>query len=151
MPDDLPIGSTELRFIGASRYADAHPELDEAEPRIYVKFRPQGAEVPHLGLLDTGGHYCVLTAEIADSVADHLTESLGRATLRTAHGLVSGDLYIHTISFIAEVGEPLDVDAVMFVSPDWRGPSILGYTGVLDRILLALNPRTNRYFFGPPG
>ncbi len=80
MAGDLRIDPEELSLVGASEYLDAHPDFREAEPRIYVKFRPGGTETSYLGLLDTGAHYCILAREIVHSIEDHLTECIGRRT-----------------------------------------------------------------------
>jgi len=147
--DDLLDGSEEPFVTAASGYLDAHPNFEDPQPRIYVKFRPAGAKNPYVALLDTGAHYCVLAREIADSIRDHLTESIGETIFRTAQGLVRGDLYAHTVTLLAERGKPLDIDSVLFISPDWQAPSFLGYVGVLDRMRFAVDPRWNRFYFGP--
>jgi len=81
-------------------------------------------------------------------VSDQLSEHLGSATLRTAYGSVRGDLYVLRIELIAEVGQDLGIETVTFISPDWRAPNYLGYTGVLDRVRFAVDPEVNRFFFG---
>lgn len=100
-----------------------------------------------MGLLDTGGHFCILNQEILADIRPQLSEPLDSATLRTAHGPISGEIHLHTIELIAEVGESLSIEATVFVSPEWQGPSFLGYTGVLDRVLIALDPQANRFYF----
>ncbi len=148
---DRGLGLEELSFVGASSFVDARPDLRETEPRIYVKFFPAGAEAAYLGLLDTGGHYCILAQDIASSIEDDLTESIGHRVIRTSRGLIRGDLHTHSITLIGEIGESLDVEVIVFISPDWQGPNILGYLGVLDRVQFAIQPRTNRIFFGLSG
>jgi predicted aspartyl protease len=146
--DRLSLFRDELALTGAARYLDAHPRVQEAEPRIYVKFQPVGASSPHLALLDTGAHYCILERQLAESIGGDLTEPIGQRSIRSAHGVIRGDLHIHTLRLIAEIGEPLDVDAVVFVSPDWPKSSFIGYLGVLDRVRFAIDSRANRFFFG---
>lgn len=146
--DDLLLDPNRPFVTGVSEFLDAHPGFQEAQPRLYVKFQPAGAEIPHIALLDTGGHYCILDRDLAATIKDHLTEHIGRVALSTAHGLVEGDLYTHTITLIAELGEPLDVESTVFVSPDWRAPSFLGYVGFLDRLHFAVAPEVNRFYFG---
>ncbi|MCP4654326.1 MAG: hypothetical protein GY856_02790 [bacterium] len=65
-----------------------------------------------------------------------------------AHGRVEGDLYRHTITLVAEIGESLQIDAVVFVPLNWHGPCFLGYAGVLERIRFAVDPRNNHFHFG---
>ena len=100
-------------------------------------------------LLDTGAHYCLLNETVARLVEDHLTEGLGPFNVRTAYGPTKGELYRHQITLIAEAGESLDMGAIVFVPSGWQGPCFLGYTGVLDRVLFAVNPRDNLFYFGP--
>jgi hypothetical protein len=99
-------------------------------------------------LLDTGAHFCLLNATVARLLGDQLTESLGTFSVRTAYGPVKGELYLHTITLVAESGESLDVEATVFVPPDWRGPCFFGYAGFLDRMRFAINPRDNQFQFG---
>lgn len=140
--------SEEPSYSGAARYHDGFPGLWEAKPRIYVEFLPGNVSTSFLALLDTGGHYCILSQDVADLVEDQLTDPLGEDELRTAYGLVKGELYLLSIKLLAEVGEHLDLDAVVFIAPDWHGPSFLGYSGMLDRIRFAVDPHVNRFSFG---
>ncbi len=104
-----------------------------------------------MALLDTGGHYCILSKDVAASIQGHFGECLDEVDLRTAYGLIRGKLYRHRITLIAEAGDSLDIDATVFVSPEWRWSSFLGYTGILDRIRFAADSPANEFFFGPPG
>lgn len=135
---------------GSSEYFDAYPGIQEGNARIYVQFQPQGAPFEFLALLDTGAHYCILNEEAAGLTQSYLTSSLGQVDIRTAYGLVRGPLYSHRIRLIAEVGDPLDIETMVFVPPDWQAPCFIGYTGVLDRIRFAIDSPKNQFFFGPP-
>lgn len=135
--------------IGVTSYSDHRPGRREPLPRIYVPFRPDGAKTWHLALVDTGGHYCILSPELAETVSDRLVHSLGQFELWTAQGLVQGTLYRHRIELMAEEGVNLGVDATILISPDWRGSTIIGYSGVLDRMRFAVDPQRNRFYFGP--
>ena len=119
-------------------------------PRIYVQFRPAGVDpkIFFLALLDPGAHYCILNQRVVELIEDQLVEDIGEADLRTSHGLVRGRLHRYRIELLAEVGEDLEIEATLFVSPDWNAPSFLGYTGVLDRLRWAVNPTGNRIYFG---
>ena len=140
--------SLESSRRGTSTFRDSHPSMVEEEPRIYVKFRPAGLDVLFWALLDTGAHFCLLNSTVAKMLRDQLTESLGTFSVRTAHGPVRGDLYLHPITLVAETGESLNIEATVFVPPEWQGPSFLGYAGALDRIRFAIDPRANRFYFG---
>ncbi|MCP4546636.1 MAG: hypothetical protein GY835_09255 [bacterium] len=143
------ISPTAPLTTGALRYLDSYPGLKEAQPRVYVKFRPAGVEGSFVALLDTGGHFCILNRLTSALLSDHLADSMGLFTIQTAHGRLVGELYRHTITIIAEVGESLQVESTLFVPPDWEGPCFIGYSGVLDRMCFAVNPRANSFHFGP--
>lgn len=134
---------------GAAAYSDSHPGIEDPLPRIYVQFWPEGADTDYLALLDTGGHFCILSREVADVVRPRLAHSLGLTDLLTAVGRVRGELFRHRIELIAEEGEKLAIEATVLISSDWSGPSLIGYTGGLDRMRFAVDPQTNRFFFGP--
>lgn len=134
--------------VGISRYLDAYPGQREAQPRIYVKFRPPGIADPLLALLDTGGHFCILNHEVVPLIRDQLTHRLDESVLHTARGPIRGELYILTLELIAERGANLIIDSTAFISPEWRAPNFLGYSGVLDRVRFAIDPRTNLFYFG---
>jgi hypothetical protein len=129
---------------------DAHPGVREPHARIYVKFRPEGADsnLSFLALLDTGGHFCILSQDVAGLIRNHLTERLQEVRLRTARGLIRGDLYRHKIFLIADKGESLAIDVNALVVPDWSGPCFVGYSGVLEYLCFAIDSRTNRFYFG---
>jgi hypothetical protein len=139
-------GPGSLSFSGSSRYLDARPDFEESQPRIYVKFRPEGAKIPQVALLDTGAHYCILDRDLASVVGPHLTESLGKFAVRTAYGLVQGDLYTHRITLLADIGESLDVEMTLFIPPDWPGPNFLGYMGAMDRVRFAIDPQVSEFY-----
>ncbi len=90
----------------------------------------------------------MLNETVARLVEDHLTESLGTFRVRTAYGPLEGELYLHRIKLLAEIGDSLDIDATVFVPPGWQGPCFLGYAGVLERIHFAIHPGTNQFRFG---
>ncbi len=133
---------------GASNYLDTHPEFPGDRPRIYVKFRPDGADAWFLALLDTGAHFCILNRSVASLVEDRLTDHLGQTSFQTAHGSLRGDLYLLRVTLVAEMGEDLGIDAVVFVVPEWEGPCFIGYSGMMDRMRSAFDPHDNSFHFG---
>lgn len=143
--------SGEPFAIGACRYLDAHPGREEPLARIYVRLQLEGLPTEFLALLDTGGHYCLLNEEMANLVREHLTAPLGEVTLRTAFGPIRGELFLHRLRAIAEEGDSLDIEVTVFIPTGWQGPSILGYTGGLDRIRFAVDPEANCLYVGPLG
>lgn len=135
---------------GSAEYLDARPGIREPLPRIYVKVQPEGCEISFLALLDTGGHYLILSPDVFEEIGDRLVEKVGQAELQTAVGSVRGDLFLHRVTLVAGRGEPLDFEVTVFVSPDWPGPCFLGYVGALDRVCFAVHPGNNRWYFGAP-
>jgi len=85
---------------------------------------------------------------VAIAVRQAFVASDERVVLSTRLGRFGGTLYRGSITLIAEQGENLDVDATVFISPDWRGPSFLGYEGFLQRIRFAVDPERNLFYFG---
>ena len=70
-------------------------------------------------------------------------------TISTRLGGFSGRLERTRISIVADEGESLNVEATVWVSPDWPGHSFLGYGGLLERIRFAVDPSDNTFYFGP--
>jgi hypothetical protein len=134
---------------GVAEYLDAVPGAHDPLARICVPFQVAGLDLEFLALLDTGGHYCILNETAARRARKHLASPLDQVRLQTARGIVAGDLYSHPIRLIAEIGEPLDIEAIVFLPNQWSGPCFLGYTGFLDRLRFAVDPRRNQFFFGP--
>ena len=63
-------------------------------------------------------------------------------------GTIQGAVYRDVLRLPADEGEPLDVEASIFLSPDWRGPNFIGYQGLLQRIRFAVDPEVNLFYFG---
>ncbi len=143
--------SGEPFATGSTDYFDVHPQRRDLHARIYVPFQLEGVPFEYLALLDTGALYCVLNEEAASQTREHLTTRLDRVEVRTPYGLARGDLFSHRIWLIAGEGEgeSLDIDAILFLPTDWHGPCFIGYTGALDRIRFTVDPKKNRFFFGP--
>jgi hypothetical protein len=53
------------------------------------------------------------------------------------------------VLILADEGDSLEVDAVVFVSKDWpAGKNFVGYSGLLESIRVALDPQANHFYFG---
>jgi len=61
---------------------------------------------------------------------------------------VEGRLERTAVSILADEGDSLDIEATAFVSPDWKDVTFLGYSGLLERIRFAIDPRENLFYFG---
>lgn len=136
---------------GVARYFDFDSEASSfnPEPRIWVRV-VVGASTddPVFAMLDTAAPWCIFRP----SVVSHLVRSLepipGWTVLSTRSGRVRGNLFRGPVTFIADEGEPFDVDSTIFISPDWTGPNFVGYQGLLQRIRFAIDPETNLFYFG---
>lgn len=132
---------------GRAEYVDHEADVADGSARVLVRVAPQGSAGPILAQLDTGAAWSVLNAEIAEELG--LLGGDGEPiTLSTRLGYYDGRLENTTITTIADDGRALDVDATVFVSQDWPGPTFLGYRGLLERIRFALDPQANNFYFG---
>jgi hypothetical protein len=61
--------------------------------------------------------------------------------------VLSGRLERVPLSFVADIGVPLDVEASCFVSEEWPGPMVIGWKGCLDWIRFALDPSEDAFYF----
>ena len=130
---------------GCATFADT--DLTETSPKIYVRIQPANMPAPVLAQLDTGAAWSVLNAEIARRIGalDAQGEPL---TLSTQTGKVRGKLVRAPVSLVADAGESIELDATLFVSPDWRHGTFLGYSGLLEWIRFAIDPYRNLFYFG---
>jgi hypothetical protein len=103
---------------------------------------------PLLAVVDTAAPWCIFEPEVGVILKRTLTPIQGRVALSTRLGLLYGALYRVPISFSADEGESLDLEATVFLSPDWQGPNFIGYQGLLQRIRFAVDPETNLFYFG---
>lgn len=85
---------------------------------------------------------------MAQTLARSFIPLQGQVSLSTRLGVVRGALYRGVVTIPADEGDSLDVEATVFVSPDWQGPSFVGYQGLLQRIRFAVDPEMNLFYFG---
>lgn len=112
-----------------------------------MRVEPEGFGAPVLAQLDTGAAWSILDSEIAEEL--QLLDGHGEPIeISTRLSAIQGRLENVTITILAEAGESLEVNAMMFVSRDWPDRTFLGYTGLLERIRFALDPQVNDFHFG---
>jgi len=132
---------------GRARYFDHDTDPREGTGKIFVRIIPQGIDAPILAQLDTGAAWSVLNAEIAEELG--LLNGDGEPTrLSTRRGSISGRLESATFRIVAEEGRSLEVEAIVFVSPEWTEQTFLGYAGLLERIRFGVDPQANDFYFG---
>ena len=101
-----------------------------------------------MAVVDTGAPWCIFEPFVAKILVRNSLLVQPRVALSTRMGMIHGALYRETIRISADEGQPLDVEATIFVSPDWPGPNFIGYQGLLQRIRFAVDPETNLFYFG---
>ena len=70
------------------------------------------------------------------------------ATISSRAGKIKGKLVRATTTLVADEGESIEVDSTVFVSSDWPEGNFIGYSGFLERIRFAIDPRSNSFVFG---
>jgi hypothetical protein len=100
-------------------------------------------------VVDTAAPWCIFRPEIGQLIRETFELlSDGDIRLSTRLGLIRGALFHGPITIPADHGESLDLEATVFLSPDWRGDNFVGYQGLLQRIRFAVDPRRNLFYFG---
>ncbi len=152
LPEDATLVTPDGRSFtnGRALYYDSPTfGAPAAQPQIYLRLVPAGLGVHVLVMLDTGAPWCIFEPSIANSIEDRLEELPGTSTLDTRLGRFEGKLCIGTLTLLATEGADLDVEATIFLCPDWPGGNVVGYIGFLARISSGLEPGSNDFFFGP--
>lgn len=121
--------------IGDSRVLLAIPCQVEDLPDLYHAF------------LDTGSSWCILPPAVAAELGSEPAPGEPIVRLSTRLGLFEGWLDRARLTFPADVGEAIDVDATWFVSPDWPGPMVIGWKGCIERVRSALDPSEQAFYF----
>lgn len=89
----------------------------------------------------------MLNAELAHELG--LFEQDGEsATISSRVGEIKGKLVTATTTLVAEEGESIEVESIVFVSSEWPEGNFIGYSGLLERIRFAIDPGSNSFFFG---
>jgi len=136
---------------GVVRYADSSGAQTLRESRIVIPVVPRLIENPVMAVVDTAAPWCIFKPMIGDLIRAHLSPVDQNVELSTRLGVIPGDLYRLPITLPAEEGENLEVEATIFLSPEWRGENFVGYLGLLQRICFAVDPQSNLFYFGDLG
>ncbi|HBL25975.1 MAG TPA: hypothetical protein DD490_03980 [Acidobacteria bacterium] len=135
---------------GRARFFDQHPRFPEPSAKIYVQVEFAGLDGTWIAQVDTGAAYSILEIDVATALG-LLGLKKPWTRLSTRLGVLNGQLIRLPVALVADDGESLEVEAPFFVSPDWRGGTFLGYTGLLDRLRFALDSPANLFYFGEGG
>lgn len=120
----------------------------ESEARIYLEVKPGLLEGTVSAIVDTAAPWCIFSPSVGASLQEDFAPVAGGVLLSTRLGTFRGSLYLVPVTLPALRGEALDLQATVFVSPDWPGGNFLGYQGLLQRIRFAIDPETNLFYFG---
>jgi hypothetical protein len=134
---------------GVARYFDNRVLEPGSEPKILIRVAAEPEADPLLAIVDTAAPWCIFGPAARADLARNLESIAGRTALSTRLGTFQGTLYRGRITLPADEGESLEVEMTAFLSPDWPGPNFLGYQGLLQRIRFAVDPESNRFYFGP--
>ncbi|MEM7531904.1 MAG: hypothetical protein AAF639_07005 [Chloroflexota bacterium] len=105
-------------------------------------------------LVDTGAPWCIMDPLEIEPIQNQVEPMFRSETPMSIRGITyTGWIYRVPMTIPAIEGEPLDVDATVFV-PDlragetWLHPNFIGLDGFLNRIHFAINPVENLFYFG---
>ncbi len=153
MSSDAPTLLTRdsLTFTsGSTTYYDSLvPGEKWAEPRIYIPVELDDSGIEFLALVDTGAPWCILEPQLAEPLLDRFEELPRSVAISTRLGRFTGSLYRASLTLVPDQGSELTIDTTVFLAPDWPGGNFIGYLGFLDRIRFAVDPKLNRFYFGP--
>jgi hypothetical protein len=132
---------------GRARFTDDAPWAAEPTAKIYVKITPENLGVVLIAMLDTGAPWSILDAEVAENL--NLFNGDGEAKSITMwQGHYDGRLERVGLRLLADEGHSLEVEATVFVCPEWRFGNFLGYGGLLQNIRFAVDATHNLVYFG---
>lgn len=108
---------------------------------------PGPLTLPILAMVDTAAPWCIFEPAISEALRDHVDVLREGIAINSRLGSFRGTLCQGRLQIVAEDGEDLNIEALMFLCPDWPGGNFIGYEGVLDRIRFAVDPHRNRFYF----
>jgi predicted aspartyl protease len=92
-----------------------------------------------IALLDTGAQYSVVGKEIYAALSQILQPTGESVKMSTRRGSIQGMLERIEISLMADFGESLNLETIFFISEEWTGPTVLGFS-TLSQMRMALDP-----------
>jgi hypothetical protein len=141
---------------GAARCFLEHPVMGGSSSAVVVRCA-LGLLPPELAIVDTASTFSVLGGATADFLGPELEDTGLGITMLTRYGRLDGHLGRLGIRLLAEPGWGADlvVNATVLVLPAWPGPTMLGVSGFLDRIRVAIDPGSDLgdavFLFGAMG
>jgi hypothetical protein len=133
---------------GSLQYIENRREITGSEARILVPLSLELISKTVLAVVDTAAPWCIFEPEVGSHLRQLVSPVEEQVVLSTRLGTLKGSLYRVPLRLPAAEGDSLDVEATVFLSPDWPGPNFIGYQGLLQRIRFAVDPETNLFYFG---
>jgi hypothetical protein len=130
---------------GVVRYLDHDPLERHPQARIWIEVGAGSPEIRWLAMVDTAAAWCIVQPAVAEALS---LSSRPEHALSTRLGVARGELHRVPLSLHADEGRSLIVEATLFCSMEWLGPSFIGYQGFLERVRFAVDPANRRFFFG---
>jgi hypothetical protein len=134
------------QFTGLLRFATDHT-VGRHSLLVMIPCQVGDLRAPVQALFDPGSEWCVLAWEVADALGYQPEPGLTSTAILTRFGTISGNLERVSLRFPAVEGISLEIEATCFVSPDWPGPTVLGWRGCLQRMRFAVDPNDNWFLF----
>lgn len=141
----------EVFTTGVTGFRIGNPRTSSAD-KVLINIAVEGQAT--IAAVDTGGHYLVCDPGLAELIAERLTDHEGNTVVSIRGRRISGDLYRCQLEFRATAGVGCVIDATAFIphpNPDepWDLPTFIGWTGVLERMVIAIDPSRDQFHFGP--
>ncbi len=135
-------------YTGRLRYA-TNQAVEPHVLHLAILCRVGGSVAIRPALLDTGSEWAVLSWALAESLGYEHEPGQSEMAMLTRFGRIQGWMARESLQLRAEEGTDLEIEATWFVSPDWPGPTVLGWRGCLDRFRFGLEPREEWFCFAP--
>jgi hypothetical protein len=108
-----------------------------------------------IALLDTGSQWSIVPASAMSMIDGAENLGLPTFTISSRAGQIDAQMYAITVTLWADSGQALTIEARCLVA-EWERPVILGYSGLLEYVRIALDPGAHRdtppvFWFGAAG
>ena len=148
------MSATHEGWTGKARYAIHHDEPAwSAKLTTAIRCRFEGGDRGWWALFDTGAEWSMIGGGEASRLRAAVGGEGGALTMTTRLGAFEGTLERVEVSFVADQGADLVLEATVLLAPGWPGPPVLGMRGLLERVRFELHPDVrgddHRWSFAP--
>ena len=137
----------EISFKGKTPYSDNEACTGGRIP-IAIKinlFTIQPALFVN-AMVDTGSEWNVWNGEIAQCY-DLDPQEGSQVQMSTRLGKFNGRLVRCGFKIVGEEQESIFIEGTWFHCPEWPGPTVIGWTGALERLRFAVDPSESLFYF----